>query len=99
LIQLRSNHIPLNAYLFRFKKADSAMCPKCAKRRLRIKETVNHYLFACPEWKEQRQKLQEDVGRGKARSMKGLMASKESVKSLLEFIHATGRFRKTPGEV
>ena len=53
LIQLRSGHAPLQAHLFRMRKADSATCPGCGRER----ETVQHYLMICPAYRDQRRRL------------------------------------------
>ncbi|QRV93039.1 hypothetical protein RhiJN_21057 [Ceratobasidium sp. AG-Ba] len=52
LIQLRTGHIPLNAYLNRFGHVESANCPACDQRA----ETVEHYLTHCPAYE------QDDIG-------------------------------------
>jgi len=48
--QLRLTHIPLNSYLKRFKRADSARCPTCRADN----ETIGHFLFNCPGYTHKR---------------------------------------------
>ena len=46
ITQLRLQHIPLNAYLKRFKLVNSARCPACGADA----ETVSHFLLQCPSY-------------------------------------------------
>jgi ribonuclease HI len=46
LFQLRTGHAPLNKHLYRIKRADSLMCPKCKDQE----ETVMHFLLKCPAY-------------------------------------------------
>ena len=46
IFQLRVGHAPLNRYLHRFKKVDSARCPACGEQY----ETVEHFLLHCPKY-------------------------------------------------
>ena len=50
IFQLRTGHVPLNAYLERFKRADSAQCPACGHPR----ENAQHFLMDCPAYKHER---------------------------------------------
>ena len=43
LMQLRTGHIPLNAFLRRIGRADSPTCPACQHTN----EMIHHYLFDC----------------------------------------------------
>jgi hypothetical protein len=43
ITQLAITHIPLNAYLERFKRTDSARCPACGE----AEETVEHFILEC----------------------------------------------------
>ncbi|KAH9886250.1 hypothetical protein C8Q73DRAFT_839981 [Cubamyces lactineus] len=70
LIQFRTNHVPLQAYLMRIGKADSAACPTCGAAA----ETVAHFLLACPP-------------------------SKEAIRPLFDYVHATGRLRSSFGSL
>ena len=50
IYQLRSGHIPLNAYLHRFKLVNSAQCPACGAQR----ETPQHFVLECPAYEHER---------------------------------------------
>ena len=56
-ISLR-RHVPLNAYLHRFKRKESAQCPACGAR----KETPQHFLLECPAYAHERRKLKQRRG-------------------------------------
>jgi len=43
LIQLCTDHVPLQRYLYRIHKANSPICPSCNTTR----ESVFHYLMEC----------------------------------------------------
>ncbi|PBK67692.1 hypothetical protein ARMSODRAFT_845923, partial [Armillaria solidipes] len=47
--QLRTGHVPLNAYLFRSRAALSPNCPHC-----NVPETVTHFLLVCRRYSEER---------------------------------------------
>lgn len=53
IFQLRAGHVPLNAYLYRFKRKESAQCPACGVS----KETPQHFLLECPTYAHERRKL------------------------------------------
>jgi hypothetical protein len=50
LFQLHTGHIPLNAYLHRFKRTESAKCPACGYHN----ETPQHFLLNCPAYAHER---------------------------------------------
>lgn len=55
LMQLRTQHVPLNSYLHRFKRVDTPHCTACIKNnRIWVRETLNHFLFECSTWRPQR---------------------------------------------
>ena len=94
LFQLRTGHVPLNKHLHRISKADQPYCPHCPCQQ----ETVLHFLLKCPHCEihcaQLRHKLQQ-----KARNIACLLADPKCLKSTLSFIHATGRFRTTHGNL
>ncbi|KAJ6537777.1 hypothetical protein B0H19DRAFT_874039, partial [Mycena capillaripes] len=49
LTQLRTSHIGLNAFHYRFHLAPSPECQLCL-----VPETVPHYLLSCPCYRRQR---------------------------------------------
>ena len=50
ICQLRTGHIPLNAYLSRIGRATDARCPACGHP----KEDVRHLLMDCPAYAHER---------------------------------------------
>jgi hypothetical protein len=92
LTQLRTNHIPLNFYLFRIKRSDSPDCPHCPG----ITEDVDHYLFTCPNYEAPRAKLREIAGR-KAYSTTFLTNTTKGTRLLLRYINKTRRLTPTMG--
>lgn len=78
LTQLHTDHIPLNYYLHRIKKIDSADCPNCPGRI----EDIKHYLFSCSHYHQLRQKLKQQAGR-KAFSIAHLLGTAEGVQQLM----------------
>ena len=58
LTQFLSGHGAFNAYLHRFKRRDSAECRYCDDM-----ETVEHMVFDCPRWHENRHELQVEIDR------------------------------------
>jgi hypothetical protein len=89
LMQLRTGHIRLNQHLFRIRKAESPSCPHCWGITV---ETVKHFLLDCPFYRKERHSLQTKLRRN-AHSLSFLLSSPVAIKPLLNFIHATGRFK------
>src|SRR5436305_10632233 len=85
IVQLRTGHCGLNRYLYRFGINDSPYC-QCEYG----KETVEHYLLKCRNYREQRKKLRREVGAGKMRVAR-LLGDKKLIKYTVEYIDATGR--------
>lgn len=56
LVQLRTNISRLNTYLSKIDIADTDRC-ECG-----ITETVPHFLFACPRWRDERQAMKAAHG-------------------------------------
>ena len=83
--QLRTGHCGLNRYLPRFNIRNSPYC-QCGYG----KETAEHYLLECPQYREQRKKLRGEVGRGKMRT-EILLGDPKTIKHTLEYIRETGR--------
>ena len=93
LVQLRTDHVPLQKHLHRVGHANSLTCPACQS----AEETVHHYILMCPAHVAQRKQLTDWLGRV-ARSLSTLLANPKVFKYLFRFIHDTGRFRKILGE-
>lgn len=53
LIQLRTGHVALNSYLYRFKLAKSPVCMACNMEA----ESIRHVLKFCPKYKPERKQL------------------------------------------
>ena len=85
IAQLRTGHCGLNRYLHRFKLRNSPYC-QCGYG----KETVEHYLLECRNYREQRKKLREKVGNGKMR-MERLLGDPKTIKHTVEYIKETER--------
>ena len=93
--QLRSGHIALNKYLYRFKRSDTPNCQQCDGN---VPETVHHLLFDCPRYARERHKLRNKLGR-QALSTAYLLGSAEAIGETLSFVKASKRLQPTPGEV
>ena len=99
LVQLRTRHIPLNAYLHKIGKAASSRCEACWLRsEQNTEETVRHFLFECPEYAAERSQLQTKLGRD-ARDLKTILKNKEKTKELIRYIARTKRLRPTIGNL
>ena len=85
IAQLRTGHCGLNSYLHRFSKKNSSYC-QCGYG----KETVEHFLLECRNYREQRKKLRREAGAGKMRTAR-LLGDQKLIKYTLEYIQATGR--------
>jgi hypothetical protein len=56
LVQLRTNISRLNTYLSKINVAETDRC-ECGMR-----ETVQHFLFSCPKWRNERQEMKSAHG-------------------------------------
>jgi hypothetical protein len=86
LTQLRTTHLALNAYLYRFHLAPSPDCELCL-----VPETVPHFLLMCPRYRRQRLDLVLNLGTARL-SLRRLLAVKSDSKPVLRFVRDTGRF-------
>ena len=87
IFQLRAGHVPLNAYLFRFKRKESAQCPACGAS----KETPQHFLLECPAYARERRKLGPKKGELEIKHADILSNEKKTI-ALALYLKATGRF-------
>ena len=94
LTQLRTNHVPLQSYLHRFKLTDSPVCPHCNVHP----ETVTHYLFHCTKHANHRAQLRRDL-KPNTRLDMGILGDKKSLAALFKFIKATNRFDEAYGDL
>jgi ribonuclease HI len=86
LYQLRSGHIPLNAYLHRFKRAESASCPACGHHN----ETTQHFLLDCPAYAHERWPLISGKSQ-KNKEYGNLVGRPKNAIPIIDFIQATQR--------
>ena len=94
LIQLRTGHIPLKAYLHRIGKADTPTCEKCGEDN----ETVEHYLMRCKQYQNQRRRLQEEIG-GAREVDTDILGRPDLFPALFRYIWRTERFQETHGDL
>ena len=94
LTQLRTNHIPLQAYLHRFKLVDSPICQNCQS----APETVAHFLFFCTKYTAQRDTLHGHLNEGRYLDH-SILGNKKLLPALFRFIRDTNRFEDTFGDL
>jgi hypothetical protein len=88
LFQLRVGHVPLNKYLYRFKRVDSPRCPACGHPS----ETVEHFILQCPKYAHEHWSLLRRAG-GPPPKLSRLLASEKLLVPLTNYIEATERFK------
>ena len=87
--QLRLTHIPLNSYLKRFKRVDSARCPACGADE----ETIEHFLLFCPVYAYERWALAcQAKKQRRTLSIESLLGDSNLAIPLGNFINATEQF-------
>ncbi|KNZ76929.1 hypothetical protein J132_10876 [Termitomyces sp. J132] len=72
LTQLRTQHIPLNKYLFRIRRSETPVCPHCGNLSV---ESVRHLLLVCPHYKFERHRYLRRKLRRKAESLSYLLTT------------------------
>ena len=87
VFQLRTGHVPLNAYLFHFKRKESAQCPACGA----VKETPQHYLLECPAYAHERKKIGLKKGELELK-FADIVSNERRVIALAHYIKDTRRF-------
>ena len=88
LIQLRTSHVSLNAFLKKIKASDSALCKKCHQP-----ETVVHYLKYCKWYTEQCNHLRHKAGKA-SHSIHWLLGDPRIIPTTLRYIQSTCHFNK-----
>jgi ribonuclease HI len=89
--QLSIAHVPLNQYLKRLKRADSARCPACGAD----KEDTEHFLLHCPGYAHERWALAKQAKKiAGTILLKMLFTSLDLAVPLANYIAATNRFDK-----
>ncbi|PVF90864.1 hypothetical protein CPB86DRAFT_671779, partial [Serendipita vermifera] len=94
ITQFRTSHVPLNFYLARIKRSDSPMCPHCPE----TPEDVRHFFLECRNYAAPRQELQATLRR-KANDIPYMLNNPRCIHSVLRYIHRTGRFTRTYGNL
>jgi ribonuclease HI len=96
MIQVRSRHIPLNAYLHRIGKSQTRQCQQCYENRgiQPPPETVNHYLFECSAYMDEQWEMGKVLER-KELKLKNLMDSDKEMRALAKYISKTRRMKAT----
>src|SRR6266404_4473320 len=87
LFQMRTGHFPTNAYLYRFKRVDSARCPACGHHD----ENTQHFLLDCPTYSHERWPLIAGKSH-KDREFSKLIGNTKNAIPLFNYIQAIGRF-------
>ena len=87
IFQHRVGHVPLNEYLHRFKKVESARCPACGGAW----ETVAHFMLHCPSYAYERWALLKHT-RANTPNLEDILSDPKACASLIKYIDATGRF-------
>ena len=86
LTQICTGHIPLNGYLYKFKRVDSPRCPACGA----AVETVQHFLFTCRSYAYMRWPLEQKC-KGPL-TLKKILSDHKLTAQLINYIDATERF-------
>jgi hypothetical protein len=88
LVQLRLDHFPVAAYLYRFRLLNSPDCPNCGLRP----QTPFHLIIDCDAHIEER--LERDRALGAAsRSYKALLAPGDATPHLMRYLTRTGMLK------
>jgi ribonuclease HI/exonuclease III len=94
IIQLRSGHIALNAFLYKINKSDTDICPNCHTSP----ETVHHFLFDCIAYGQARHQRYKKLGRN-SDSLRYLLNTPKGIKQTTIFVNKTNRLRRVFGEI
>ena len=90
LTHLRTGHIQLNSYLFRFNLSDTDLCSFC-----NVIEDIEHYLLRCYKYSASRMLLEHDVYRaGGEMSLSCLLGGDSVGKKQLKILKATVNYIK-----
>ena len=82
MFQPRTGHIPLNTYLFQFKRKESTQCPACSTR----KETPQHLLLECPAYTHERRKIGPKKGELEMKFVE-IISSERKVVALVHYMN------------
>jgi len=99
VFQIKTEHIPLNKYLYRIKKIGSDKCTACSQITNRESiESVRHFLFECPAYSNDRRKLDAKLGRN-SRDLKAILSNPKHTMELIQYIGRTKRFEPSLGDL
>ena len=86
----RLGHIPLNSYLYRFKRADKANCPACGEDF----KSPSQFLLSCRSYAFERWALERQVKKKNSPTLETLLGDPDLGLSLANYIDGTGRFKQ-----
>ena len=94
--QFRLSHAPLNKFLKRIQKVDSARCPACGADE----ETIEHFLLTCPSYAHERWALTQAARKKrKTINLGTLLGDQEMILPLASYIEATHRFSNSGEQI
>ena len=95
MMQIRSGHDLLNSYLFKINRSDSDLCQACleGEGNLQCKETVRHFLFECPAFREERDELVGKISRSHL-NLRDIMSDANHMCALAQFVNKTGQLKR-----
>ena len=92
LAQFRLGHAPVDQYLKRIGKVDSARCPACGEDE----ESAEHFFLKCANYAHERWALAQHVRKSRQQmSLHSLLGHPALLPPVAKFIKATNRFRDT----
>ena len=92
IAQFRLGHAPINEYLKRIGRVDSARCPACSEDV----ETAEHFLLRCENYAHERWALARHASKlRKPMTIQTLLGHPEMTIALAKYIKATSRFKDT----
>ncbi|KAG2345442.1 hypothetical protein BDR05DRAFT_880659, partial [Suillus weaverae] len=94
LMNLCTQHVPLNKHLHRLSKSDTPSCPHCHQ----TEESIHHFLFDCPHYHCEHHTLSVALG-WKATSLPYLLMKENTIPHLVSYINSTKRLKATFGEL
>jgi hypothetical protein len=86
---MRTGHIPLNVFLEKIGKVNSARCPACRH----TKEDMRHFLMDCPSYAHKRWPLYRHCKKNNP-SLKDLLNVKKMMVPIANYVQATSQFEQ-----
>ena len=87
--------MPLNSYLHKIKRAESNKCQSCKSHpedEETPPETINHFLYNCEAYTQQRRILAHAIGAANL-PLREIMMETKHMRELVRYITRTGRFK------